>query len=380
MIKFEPKRLNDVNEKLKDKFPVPKDFALKDEAEAQDILDGLRNKSESFYEMPSSDFNLCYQMSGLCTEDEFFDLKRAFRNRMSTFLFDIGWIYFQKNANEKRAVELFSFACEWQESKKPDNFKETLIGKIGTETDNIYTKTIEYMRNEGLSFEDIVRKFDIVPDFIFLQQLYLTYFVNCGKEEFAKYEGKLTEFILNADLQYLRPAVHNYTKQLTWEEMPQSIKESMLQRLSEEKTGETLGIYSEILKYIRQEQFKKIIEDLTNKSPHKFKVYNDVIKKIEKTKTLGNGFFSIVTKKYCVIDNINWDDYAYAYAPELYKELVKEWENAEYSDDFWPCIDENEIPNAKDIVLGTETSDAIKLIFNSFDGLYARDLLMSSYD
>ena len=111
MLSFEPKLLNEIKQQLIADFPLPQDYALKEESFALEIIGRIRNGGISFLELPASDFNYIFQLANLCTQAEYEQLSGVLPYRITSNLYDIGWVFCQYNPNNKHATEIFSMIC-----------------------------------------------------------------------------------------------------------------------------------------------------------------------------------------------------------------------------------------------------------------------------
>jgi hypothetical protein len=377
LLNFQPIHLNEVMRNLQADFPLPKDFALKDEDSAFDIIERIRLGAISFESLSVSDFNYVYQLANLCTEEEFERLKNVFPLRITSNLFEIGWIYCQHNPDNDRAVQLFSDVCRWMKANLPDYYNDTLIGRTDLPWDEIFIRSVEIMRINKMSIDQFCEKFQIIPNTKFYHQLNIVYLSRCDKNELLQNEALLAELISTSKLELLRPTIRNYTAQIPYEEMSHLIRDSIIFRLSKESDDESIGLSPTMLHRIRSERFNSVIADnIIN--PAKQNVYNSISGRVKNVELLTKGFFMIDFGVYIVLDNTDWDNYAYAYTPSKYNELLDEWKEANYPEDFWPAEQEESIAPAREMVLGIKKNPVIKLGFTDFDILYTKDLLSFS--
>ena len=377
MLDFVPVQLNEIKLQLEVDFPMPYDFALKKEDSAVEIIDRIRSGTD-FLDLSTTDFNYVFQLTNLCTEEEFDQLKMNFPYRITSNLFDIGWIYCQYNPDNKRAVDLFTIVCAWMKENKRDDFNDTLIGHTDLPWEDIFIRSVEIMRIQNLSVDDFCRKFHVFPDTTFYQHLNIVYLSRCDKDELLKNEALLAQLISTSKLEYLRPTLKNYTAQVHYDEMSQLISDAISHRLSQERGDESIGLSPTMLQRIRQQRFHSVLEDCTISNQSKLNVYNAIAGRIKNVELLTGGYYAIDFGAYIVVDSVDWSSHAYAYVPLVYSELLGEWQNADYPDHYWPAISEEFISKARDVVLGIKKPDVIKLGFTDFDILYTNDLLAFS--
>ena len=377
MLNFVPVALNEIKQQLEQNFPMPSDFALKDESSAYEIIERVR-AGASFLEIPASDFSLVFQLAGLCTDAEFEQLKRDFENRITSSLFDIGWVFCQYNPDNRRAVELFTSVCLWMKANRRKEFIKTLIGHTDLPWEDVFIHAVEIMRIKKLSIEEFCEKYDIIPGTPFHQRLNIVYLSRCDKDELILNEPLLAQLITTSSLEYLRPTIKNYTAQVHYDEMSQIIRDSLVYRLAQEGDDESIGISPNMLQRIRQQRFLTALEGCTTKKCAKHNIYNSIAGKIKNVELLTGGFFSIDFGIYIVLDNNDWEDYSYAYLPSTFNELLDGWRDLGYPEDYWPAVGEPFIASAREVVLGIKKPQAIRLEFADFDVLYTKDLLSFS--
>lgn len=378
MLSFEPKLLNEIKQQLIADFPLPQDYALKEESFALEIIGRIRNGGISFLELPASDFNYIFQLANLCTQAEYEQLSGILPYRITSNLYDIGWVFCQYNPNNKHATEIFSVICRWMKQNRREDYNKTLVGRTDLPWGDIYIRSVEIMRIKKLTIEQFCKKFDIIPDTVFYQQLNMVYLSRCEKEELLASEALLAQLISTSELEFLRPTIKNYTAQVHYDEMSQLINDAISYRLSRENSDESIGLSPNMLQRIRQQRFNSVLSECTGRSLSKQNVYNSIAGRIKNIELLTGGFYSIDFGLYIVVDNIDWKDEAFAYAPATYGQLLDEWKEAGYPDHFWPAMDGNLIATARDVIFGMKKAAVIKLGFADFDILYTKDLLSFS--
>lgn len=375
MINYKPYYLDEIKNNLKNIFPIPADYAFREEKYAHDILNRIRENESSFAELPIFDLNYAYQLSAVCSDEEFVLLKKVFSERLTTFLFDVGWIYFQLHPDNERSALLFSIACEWMKINKRELFDNSYIGIAGLPLENIYMRSFEIIRIEKLTIEDFCEKFSIMTDTLFYKHLQLTYFANCEKDELLSNELLISGLIADSDPAFLRPVIRNYTAKISHDEMSQLISDTIVYRLVNEPVDETLGLSPNMLQRVRRLRFSSVLEGCVNRKSEKLDFYNSIAGMIKNVELLNASFFVIDFGKYKVLDSSDWSEYAYAYIPQVFTPLYEAWKKADYPEDYWPAMQETEISTAHDIILGLNKSNVIRLYFKDFDKLYSKDLL-----
>lgn len=378
MLSFEPKGLNEIKEQLLTQFPMPEDFALKDESYAFDLIAKLRSSEVYFSELSPTDLNYVYHLAKFCDEEEFKKLAAVFKKRATSALFNIGWTYCQINANEQKAIELFSVSCKWMREKKEEEYEKTLIGRTGLPWSEIYSRSVDIIKIDKLSIDEFCKKYNLMRNTLFYQQLYLIYLSKCEKEELYQNEANLAELITSSKIEFIRPALKNYTAKINYDEMSSLINDAISFRLSKESGDESLGLSPSMLIRIRQQRFNSILEGCCGGNTLKCGIYISVAGKIRNVELLTNGFFSINFGAWNVVDNVEWKDHAYAYLPQLYKRFVDDWTAEGFVADFWPGMDEKDIITAYDVFMGNKKGGVVKLKFNDFDLLYTKDLLSNA--
>lgn len=377
-MKFEPKAINAIKKQLENDFPLPSDFALREDGVAYDLIERLRDGKLSFFELSTSDLYYTYQLANLCTDQQFEQLEKVFASRIVSAFYDIGWVYCQYNPDNPRAVSLFVSVCRWMKKNKLEFFNKTLIGHTDLPWDEVYIRSVELMRVKKLSVKEFCDMFNIIENTTFHGQLNMVYLSRCGKEELLANEELLAQLISTSKLELLRPTIKNYTAQIRYEDMSQLINDAITYRLAKESNDESIGLSPNMLQRIRSKRFDSVIEQCTYNNVQKQKVYGSLAGRIKNIELLTGGFFAVDFGNYFVLDNSDWSDYAFAYIPSLYTQLSDEWKQGGYPDNYWPAADENLIRNARDVVLGLKKSDIIKLGFSDFDILYTKDLLSIS--
>lgn len=322
---FHPVNLENINRSLAEKYPLAEDFANADLCKAEDILFMMREQNKSFFEISALDLRFAFQMACICADEEFEVLKTAVFYKADKTLFRIGFIYFQANAEDSRTIELFSAIISKFSKNQPEAYNRSLIGKTGLPLDEIYTRSVKIMRQENLSFEDFCRQYEIIKNSVFYGNLKLAYLSECEKEEFPENEAFLLESIFSAKASVLSPALRNFTEKLEFEEISEQIKNAILGRLSSENSDTAIGLSDAFLEEIRQQKYGKILKENISTDLKKLDVYLAVVNKIRNIELLENGYFSIVFEKYTVIDNIRWDNYAYAYSRQNLENLFESW-------------------------------------------------------
>jgi len=370
-----PYYLQQLNEELKTKFPLPSDYAYRQEDSALTILDEIRRNGGSFAEISVSDLHYAYQLTKFCTEEEFTELKKVFTLRMTSYLFEIGWIYFQVHCDQERAVALFSASCQWMAKNKKETFQKTYIGQVGLPLETIYARSMELLRIHKLTIGEFCEQYSILTDTLFFRQLQITFLAGCEKEELVKNEALFCELILSSDIDFLRPAIKNYTAKFSYQEMPQLISDAITFRLSAESANETLGLSPNMLQHIRSLRFSSLLEGCVNKSGEKLSFYNSVAGMMKHVELLNASFFAIDFGIYVVLDSGDWPDYAFAYIPQIYKPLFEAWKSNGYPEAYWPAMQETEIADAREMILGLKKKNVVRLGFSEFDRLYSKDLL-----
>lgn len=378
MLSFKPVALNQLNEQLRAQFPMPEDYALKEDSYAFDILKNLRQSKLPLFSLSPSELNYVYQISRLCTEEEFSELLEVFSHRITSILFYIGWIYCQIYPNDIRAISLFTLACHWMQKNRIKEYSQTLIGRTGLPWSDIYLHIIEIMHTEKLKPEEFCERYQLIPNTTFCEQLRLAYFSRCEKDELLGNEAIFAQMIMKSNLDFLRPALKNYTAKINYEEMSSLINDAISYRLANESSDASIGLSPNMLQRIRQQRFSTILEECLRHSPIKLAAYTGLAGRIRSINLLNNGFFSIDFGNYIVVESMEWPLHAYAYTPQVYAKLLENWEKKQYAPDFWPAMDEAEITTAHDVVLNLNKSAVISLNFDQFEQLYTRDLLSSS--
>lgn len=372
---YHPQFLLQVKEDLKNRFPSPMDYAFADDERVFDIITAIRDGKLSFLTLTGTEFKMLYQMTKFCSEEEYGTLLSVLRQRMTSDLFDIGWLYCQNNPNNIRAISLFSEVCLWMKSNKPKQYDATLIGRLGLPWDDIYVRSVEVMRIGKYSIEEFCRRFDVLTGTLFVKQLQLSYLSLCEKDELVKNEAVIASLILESKIDFLRPAIKNYTAKIHYDEIPQTVSDAISYRLSAENPDETLGLSPNLLLRVRRLRFSSILEDNVNQNSPKPAVYHSIAGVIRNVELLTGSIFTVTFRNYIVVDSSEWKTHAYAYIPSLYHSLYEAWKEKNFPENYWPGIEEPEIPDARAIVLGLKKAGVIKLGFTDFDVLYTKDLL-----
>ncbi|MDD2361446.1 MAG: hypothetical protein PHH84_00570 [Oscillospiraceae bacterium] len=377
MLNFEPKSLNEIKEQIFEDIPSPNVFAADEDGEANRIIEDIRSGRLSFVELTAAEMDYVYQLANLCTQEEYERLLNIFPHRVTSKLFEIGWVYCQYNPNNNRAIELFTIVCKWMKKNRRSGFNNTLIGRTDLPWREIYVRAVEILRIKRISVERFCEKFDIIPNTQFYEQLNLINLSRCDKDELLENEEMLAGLIEKSELEYLRPALKNYTAHFDFEVMPQQIKDAISNRLSEESVDESIGLSPNMLKRICKQSLQSMLDQYGDKNASKKDVFNTIALRIRNIKPLKMGFYSIDFGGYVVIDNADWED-AYAYTPSVFRKLYKEWKAADYPENYWPAAEKSTLAEAKDIVFGIKKADVIRLGFTQFDILYTKDLLAVS--
>ncbi len=377
MLNFEPKLLNEIKDQLIEDMPSPLVYAVEDSEEVSRIIEEIRSGSLSFVELPAAKMDYVYQLANLCTQEEYERLINIFPHRVTSKLYDIGWVYCQLNPNNTRAIELFTIVCRWMKKNRRTEFNNTLIGRTDLPWGEIYVRAVEIFRIKKISIERFCEKFDIIPDTQFYEQLNLINLSRCDKDELLENEEMLAGLIKKSELEFLRPALKNYTAHFDFEEMPQQIKDAISHRLAEETVDETIGLSPNMVQRICKQRLETMLSEFDSKNALKKDVYNSIILRIKNIKPLKKGFYSIDFGDYVVVDNADWED-SYAYIPSVFRQLYKEWKAADYPDDYWPAAEASTIAAARDVIFGLKKSNIIRLEFTEFDILYTKDLLSIS--
>ncbi len=379
MFTFEPKHLKEINASLASHFPLAEDYALSDESVALMVVNDVREKYKgSFDALSSSQLNYVYSLTKLCTDQEFKKLKLVFKSRIYSALFDIGWIYCQINPNNKRAVELFSLCCEWMSENKPKDYEKTLIGRTELPWDEIYVRSIEIIKIDKTTIDELCKKYNLMINSLFCQQFRMIYLSKCEKEELIQNEGILANLISTSKVEFLKPALMNYTAKINYDEMSSTVNDAILHRLSIEENNVDIGLSPAMLLRIRQQRFNSTLENFCNPNSQKTRIYSSVASKIRSVESLDKGFFILDFGTYIVVDSLEWQNSSFAYTPEFYKNLYSEWKKSDFKEDFWPNVDQSDMVSAKDVVLRVKKSDVVKLDFNEFNLLYSKDLLLNT--
>lgn len=378
MFEFEPKTLNELNSDIKSEFLLPEDYAFKDASLALDILEKMRAQNQSFETISVTDINMIFHMSKFCTQEEFEHLYNMFKKRITSSLFYIGWAYCQINPNEERAVALFSLTCQWMDIARPDEFAQTLIGRVGLPWSSIYKRFIDIAKAEKLSIDEFCIKYKLFPNTLFCQQLHITYYSRCEKEELLENEIKLSQMITTVKVQLLKPVLQNLTAKIVFEEIPSSIFDAINSRLAKETSSNDIGLSPTFLQRLRHSKYSNVFEEYIPNNKVKQTVYSGLVQHTKSINLLNNGFFSIDFENYIVLDCIDWPDTAYAFSPNMYKTLLDIWVSKGYPADYWPGIEKSEVCTAHDIILNVKKGAVIKIGFSQFELLYTKELLSSN--
>ncbi len=372
---FKPQSLINIRDELKSRFPFPIDYALMNDSVAVERLEELRNEGSPLSALTLSDFNYIYQISTVCTKEEYASLKKIFPTRVTANIFYIGWAYCQIHADNKRPIALFVSACEWMSQNKKKEYEKTFVGKFGLPWDDMFLRACNTIRKEKTTVDKFCERYDLITNTPFIQRLHLAYITLCEKEELISYEEVFAGLITVSKAEFLKPAMKNYAAKVEFDEMSPLISEAISNRLSNESDDESFGLSQSMLQLIRQKRFTSMLEELTNKNTQKVQLYSSIAGKIKGLQPFQNGFFAINFGNYIVVDCASWFNDAYAYDPKIYNQLLETWTNKNYPNDYWPAMDEEGIANAHDQILGIVKAGVIKLSFLTFDILYTKDLL-----
>lgn len=375
MFVFQPKHLAAVAEQVREWYPLPQEIAFRPEKKAADILQRMREGGGSFFELTAGEFLYVYQLASFCTGEELSQLQLAVSKRMSSSLFETGWIYGQLHANDQAAVSLFVLACNWMRRNQEEKFGATLVGRTGLPWEDIYRRAVDLLRIEKLPLADFCEKYHILPDTVFCRQFYLTYLARCDKSELLEQTVLLAELIAAAQVDFLRPALKNYTANITYDEMPPLVADAISARLAEERDDEAIGLSPAMLQRLRTKRFGSILENLAGQNLPKLQTYQSVVGNIKQVRPLPGDFFAIDFGTYIVLDSARWYQQAFAYLPARFEQLFHTWEEEGHPADYWPAAGEAEIPGAHDVVLGLAKAGCVRLLFAGFDLLYTKDLL-----
>lgn len=357
---------------------TPEEFASQNFDIPKKIIEELRTSKHSLNYLEAYDLNYAYHIAMLCNGDELRQLNEVFLQRMTTRLFFIGWNYCQFNPDDKEAIALFIHACAWMRANNPVEYSRSLMGKIGGTWINIISNSFKLMKKEGLTLDQFIDSYRLLPNAEFTATLVLEYLSNCDKNELAELEPRLAEYIKSAKPAVLRGALANYTSKFSFDEFSQEIIDAIIYRQNISGTNVSIGISPEIVKNIRLQRFSHVLEDFFGENSIKKKMYLSMAEWITDIAPLGNGFFLVKFSNYSVVDKPDWPKEAYAFAPALFEQMLNDWEKSNFADDFWPAIDESRIITARESILGLGKSPVIRLCYDSFDKLYAKDLLTYS--
>jgi len=375
LISFAPTHLEQLRDEILQRFPDPATYAQKEDAFAQDLISEIRDNRSSFQDLGIFEIRHCYQLAQLCNEEEFVKLRAVVSQRMNQECYEIGWHYCQLNPDHQKAVMLFADACKWMEKNRPEVFRSSLMSKTGLIWNSVYELAAEILRVEKLSKTDFCEKYGVDAETPFFERIQLAYFSRCEKAELLEQEELLVRLIYYGSLEQLRPMVKNYTSKFDFEEISERIRDAITYRIAIESSGETLGLAPTMLRRLRNIRFCSVLGECVELDSQKNNVYNAVAGMARNIELLTHGYFVIDFGKYMVLDNRDWKDEAYAYAPELFHSLSEEWKQAGYPENYWPAVSEMQISEAREIVLGMKQTDVVRLKFSGFELLYSRDLL-----
>ncbi len=271
---FKPQSLINIRDELKSRFPFPIDYALMNDSVAVERLEELRNEGSPLSALTLSDFNYIYQISTVCTKEEYASLKKIFPTRVTANIFYIGWAYCQIHADNKRPIALFVSACEWMSQNKKKEYEKTFVGKFGLPWDDMFLRACNTIRKEKTTVDKFCERYDLITNTPFIQRLHLAYITLCEKDELIRYEEIFAGLITVAKAEFLKPAMKNYASKVEFDEMSPLVNEAISNRLSNESDDESFGLSQSMLQLIRQKRFKSMLEELTNKNAQKVQLYS----------------------------------------------------------------------------------------------------------
>ena len=378
MTKFIPKRILEIKDQLTVLFPLPEDYAIRDNEAALQVLEIIRLSGiDGFRTISDTELNWIYHISLLCSDTEFEALKHVFANRATLYSFKIGWIFFQNHPNEQRVKEIFTIACNWMKTHKPEEYKRTLPGRTGLPIDDIYMHSLDIIRAEKTNMKDFSKKHNVIFDSIFSRQLLLVYLARCDKTELAKYQDILVMLIATSDIVFLRPTLQNITFKFNFDELPPPIVEAIINRLHEATVDDNIGISPQTLLRMRKIRFGNILKNFYSESSPKQNVFNLLSCFVKGIEVLSKNFIAIDVGTYIVVDSKQWDNFCYAYQPAVYAQAESNFREQNSSEEFWLSIDKAKFPSAHDVILDIAHSSIVLLEFSSFNMLFSRDLLLS---
>lgn len=370
--------LDEVKLQVARRFPAPREYALADDTAAFDIMSRIRSGQSSFDELSFTELKYSYHMAKLCDNDEFRELQKVFAERATSAVYSIGWDYCQINADNDKAVALFAIIYEKIRKTRPEIVDKGLAGRAGMPWDEIFHRSAEIMHIEKLKPEQFCARYEIIPNTVFYYHLMLAYLSKCEKDVLKENEALLTQLMAVSKIEFLKPAIKNYTTRFGYEEMSQDFINALLARLSTEASDNALGISPNTLQMMRLQRFNGIIENLTGNNRQKTGMYSKVSGKIRNIEPLNKGVFAVDFGTYMVVDCTDWNDKAFAFKPDVYRQMLDKWVAEGYPEEFWPGTGPEKIVAARDVVLGVMKSDIVRLGFSHFDMLYTRDLLIKN--
>lgn len=369
MLEFEPRQLKALAEMMQLQIPLAQDYALRPQQEGQNALEALRGENIPFSAMAQWQLQVCYQMADACTPEEFTALRQTVMERANAELFTIGWQYCQLHESP-RAVVLFSAACAWMARHQSEEYSKTLVGITGLPWEDIFFRSAEMLQAQKISLEEFCQKYEIITGSPFYNNLALSYIARCDTAELQQCGLPLEQLIKNSSAPFVRSALANYLNRVNEEDIPDTMAEAILQRVSE---GDDSGLSPRTLQRLREKRFSGLLSELTG-NQSKQDLYTSLSGLARHAQRLENGVFSIDFGRFTVVDNPSWE-HAYAYSPAVYRELYTAWEQNDYNPAFWPGVPAEELTPARDYMLSARRGRAIMLEFSGFDALYARDLL-----
>lgn len=377
MIEFKVSALEKIKDDLYALFPQPMDYAIANQEAVLKVLDDVREKGD-FFQISLQNLNYSYAISAHCSEKEFLNLEKSFKSRLNTALYEIGWYYLQYNPKNNRAIDLFQTACNYMKKNNSEKYKQSLISRCGFPFSDIYFHSVEMINVLKYTIGDFCKEFNVIKDTPFYNNLMLSYLAQCSKEILIDNEYLLGNLIASSDLEFLNPAIKNYTAKVSYEVMNQIVFDAIALRLTQEDVNETLGLSPSMLQRVKSLKFKSILENSVNDNSEKLDFYLSYASLIRNVELHTNSFFSVDIGNYIILDNGEWENTAYAYLPQIFQPLLESWKAAEYRNDYWPAINENEIITPRDVILELRQGGVIKLEFSGFELLYTKDLLSSN--
>ncbi|OJU15904.1 MAG: hypothetical protein BGN88_05320 [Clostridiales bacterium 43-6] len=377
MLQFTPKHILSVKEQISTLFPLPEDYATRDNSQAVRVLDVLRLSGiDSFKTISDSELNWIYHLSLLCDEQEFQALKSVYMRRVTQYSYTVGWMFYQLHPNEQRVKEIFTIACNWMNANKPEEYSKTLPYRTGLPLDDIYIRAIDIIKAEKRPFREFAEKHRIMFDSIFSNQLLLVYLSRCDKTEITKYEKLLIKLMDNSAIEFLRPALQNVTYKLKFEEMSPTVVDAIILRLTNSKE-ENIGISPQMLQRMKKIRYSGILEEFYPPDSQKKNIFGKLSYYIKEIERLTDDCIAIDLGTYCVVDAKNWQDYCFALQPATYAERRNSFLEQDRDESVWLNMEKERVPTAHDVILDLAHSSVIMLEFSSFNMLFSRDLLLS---